>query len=230
VAATPVEPTDPGAVPLAEWDPPEGISSTNEVMVDYGYGASYWIFSRIRDEIGIEALSRVIVAATSEAERAGDPVSSQRLLQMLEETGGSRQAAGLFTGYGAVSGEELPVAPSQDAVSGNGEEVTEEVADPVPVPTVVPAVAVAPLGERTMSPVVLLLILLPAIALFALVYRSRRGGGTVGGIAGGSPTLIAEAPTGYTLDGLPSYLVTPEKQDVGAGSDDFRESATPWVY
>jgi hypothetical protein len=105
LAPSHVDPAGPGAVRLADWA--DAISNDPETAPheEYGYNASWWVLHEIAAEIGHDGLSEVVGAAMSgqDAYPAGTDTKGprgttdwQRLLDLLEEVGGSQRAAGIF--------------------------------------------------------------------------------------------------------------------------------------
>ncbi len=215
IAAVPVDAQGPGSIPLVEWEAAESVGAGTEATVEYGYGASYWILSQIEEEIGIEAVSAVVVTAAREVRDTGGPIGSHRLLEIFEEVGGSQQARGLFSEYGAV---------------GAGAAAPEQSAAPGAEPDVEPVVAATPSGSRGVSPVVLVLILLPLVAGFGLIYRSRRRSPKMGSVSGPGPYRSHTAPTGTALTGVPSYLTSTDEGPVSAEDQLDTGADAPWVY
>lgn len=106
-APTPVDPAAPGSVPLAQWAQPTFQTDVADERERYGYEAAYAVMDEVVDEIGEEALREVVVAAAErDVAYRGDAdtapaakVGSRRLLDLLEELGGSQRAADLFARY-----------------------------------------------------------------------------------------------------------------------------------
>ena len=90
-------------VALAEWDDSAiGLRSVDE----YGYDTSWWAMDRIYDEIGRDAMADVLSAAfgseiayasgSGQREELRGPVDWRRLLDLLEEIGGSETAREVY--------------------------------------------------------------------------------------------------------------------------------------
>jgi len=96
------------AFPLNEWMPPEEAPSLNEAVArseEYGYNGSWWVIRSLYDEIGVETMTEVIVAADADliaykgaGEREILPIPSdwRQLLDLLEEIGGSESVQETF--------------------------------------------------------------------------------------------------------------------------------------
>ncbi len=110
------EPQDPSelgdiALPLNEWDVPRDAPPDDEQTQEteeYGYNTSWFVVDALIDEIGTEAMGRVLAAAEADETAylgEGDPESVgaeddwRRLLDLVEEIGGSQQAEQLFRDY-----------------------------------------------------------------------------------------------------------------------------------
>lgn len=112
-----------GAFALNDWGNPSILDEDSEATEDYGYAASWYVLDQIEAEIGIEGLREVIaMAAADQISYAGDPEPEteprpsdwQRLLDLLEEVGGSGQAGALFDTY-VVNEEQRPVLAARAA-------------------------------------------------------------------------------------------------------------------
>jgi len=124
--ATP-PPADPSiAVPLNRWELPLTAPSEDDEAArreDYGYNASFWVVHTLRTEVGAAALQEVLAAAAADltAYPGGpDPETVAptdgwwRLLDLLEEIGGSESATDLFREF-VVGPEDLPLLEARDA-------------------------------------------------------------------------------------------------------------------
>jgi hypothetical protein len=98
----------PAAVALNDWGDPSILDEQSDATEQYGYAASWYVLEQIADEIGPDGMREVIAAAADdEIAYLGDPdpeassgvTNWQRLLDLLQERGGSEQAAGLFETY-----------------------------------------------------------------------------------------------------------------------------------
>lgn len=106
-----------GVGPLNDWvfpDPAEQDPDQIRAYEDYGYAASNWVIQEIAYEVGFDAMAAVIAAAdenliayrgTPPPERFEGRDDWRRLLDLVEEVGGSQTATEIFTGY--VSDEDL---------------------------------------------------------------------------------------------------------------------------
>ncbi|MCV2393629.1 hypothetical protein OEB99_04845 [Actinotalea sp. M2MS4P-6] len=105
------DPVDTGsavAVPLLDWAVPDPTDPDAEAIEEYGYGASWLIAHALVDEIGEEAMSKVVLAGADSLSPYPASTSDDRLpatpgwrsyLDLLEEVGGSEQADELFRTY-----------------------------------------------------------------------------------------------------------------------------------
>jgi hypothetical protein len=105
----------PGAVALNDWSTPSLLEQQDDVTEAYGYGTAFYVIDRIATEIGVDKMREVIDAVSHDRiPYAGDPETEdvhgvatwQRLLDQLENVGGSRQASELFRGY-VVTADEI---------------------------------------------------------------------------------------------------------------------------
>ncbi|MDQ3293743.1 MAG: hypothetical protein M3527_04745, partial [Actinomycetota bacterium] len=112
----PVVAGDPGAIRLNDWSTPLLSASISEDQERFGYNVSLLLARILSDEIGMEGLARVVAAADDDAiAYRGDPEAEQwdrptdwrRLLDLLEEVGGSQQAGALFAANVVAGAEEL---------------------------------------------------------------------------------------------------------------------------
>lgn len=122
-APEPVRAGDPAAVRLAEWGQPTLSDETIRERELYGYNTSFLVLRTVADEIGADALRAVIDAAADRTiAYRGDPspetvdrrVDSRRLLDLLEEVGGSSSAAGVFEQY-VLTGNDVTLLPERAA-------------------------------------------------------------------------------------------------------------------
>ena len=109
---TPIEPDTPrsndvGKVRLYDWGSPNFTDGADEVE-DYGYNASYWLVQQLIDEIGEDKMREVLAAVAERtvpyvgegpAESIDVSTDWRRLLDLLEEVGGSKEAIGLLEEY-----------------------------------------------------------------------------------------------------------------------------------
>lgn len=101
----PIDPADPGRLKLNDWSDPDLQAGVSEDQERYGYNASWAVMHAIVEEIGAEDLATVVQAAdTGQVAYRGPGVPEElartfdwrELLDLLEEVGGSDEAAGLF--------------------------------------------------------------------------------------------------------------------------------------
>jgi hypothetical protein len=97
-----------GAVALNDWHPPSLLEPQDDAVESYGYAASAYVMDQIATEIGVAELRDVIGAvADDRIPYVGDPEAEevpgvagwQRLLDQLENVGGSLRASELFGQY-----------------------------------------------------------------------------------------------------------------------------------
>jgi hypothetical protein len=95
----------PGRQPLNEWEE-FGFAFRDQQTETYGYTASFFVVSSLFHEIGAARMADVLAAidAATPAYRLGGrirkgPVGWTRLLDLLEQVGGSEQATRLFRRY-----------------------------------------------------------------------------------------------------------------------------------
>jgi hypothetical protein len=103
----PIAPDAPGAFRLNAWEPPQ-FQDSDESAELFGYNASWTVMRTISNEIGMDAMARVVAAAskTEIAYRGHNEVETSRmgrdwrhLLDLFQEVGGSKQAEGVFGQY-----------------------------------------------------------------------------------------------------------------------------------
>jgi hypothetical protein len=103
----PVDRASRVAFPLIEWDVPVGEDADDAEA--YGYNTAWFVVDSLADEIGMDAM-RAVLLAVDEGQIAyvgeGPPEGTarretgwQRLLDLLQERGGSEQAVALFEQY-----------------------------------------------------------------------------------------------------------------------------------
>ena len=106
---TVVNESSSAAVRLNVWADPSFDPNQDDEEVErelWAYNASYWVIHRLIDEIGVDGLASVLVAADADeiayrgsvpVERANEgPDDWRRFLDLLEEVGGSETATDLF--------------------------------------------------------------------------------------------------------------------------------------
>lgn len=112
-----------GAVALNDWTTPSLLEQQDDATETYGYAASWWVVDQVADEIGVEKLRAVIDAvAHDEIGYAGDPkpetvegvANWQRLLDQLQNLGGSQKARDLFATW-VVSDDQRALLDARDA-------------------------------------------------------------------------------------------------------------------
>lgn len=95
------------AVRLAEWTNPRSATGDDAERESYGYHASAWVMRQLTDEIGLDRMADVIQAAADDtpaydgtANEFGDVrTDTKRLLDLIENIGGSKKASDLFAKY-----------------------------------------------------------------------------------------------------------------------------------
>jgi len=104
-APKPVDRAAPGALRLNEWSDPEPQQDISEAHEEFGYNASWSVLRGISDEIGVDGLAKVLEATADrtiayrgdpEPEQSAGPADWRRLLDLLEEVGGSDTAGDVF--------------------------------------------------------------------------------------------------------------------------------------
>jgi hypothetical protein len=120
-------PSAPGRQPLNDWED-FGFSLQNQQTETYGYTASYFVVASLFREIGPARMSDVLAAidAATPAYRLGGripkgPVGWRRLLDLLEQVGGSQQATRLFRRYVVTDVEAADVDARSVARAGYDE-------------------------------------------------------------------------------------------------------------
>jgi hypothetical protein len=114
------------AFPLMQWSGIEPIvDDSSRAKVEYSYAASYHVIRALIDEIGVPRMRAVLAAALGreiayvgdgKPELAGSgPADWRRLLDYLEERGGSRQASQLFETWALPPEEHDLLAERADA-------------------------------------------------------------------------------------------------------------------
>ncbi len=103
-----IDAADPGRLKLNDWSDPDLQAEISDDQERYGYNTSWSVLDAITDEIGAEKLTDVIVAADAgevayrgpdDPEELGRTFDWRELVDLLEEVGGSQQAADLFQRY-----------------------------------------------------------------------------------------------------------------------------------
>ncbi|MGH9212825.1 MAG: hypothetical protein ACRD2C_19460 [Acidimicrobiales bacterium] len=118
------------AIALNDWGNPSILDDQSEATEDYGYTASWFVLDQIAGEVGVDRMRDVIaVAADDQIAYMGDPdpepgpqsTNWRRLLDLLEQVGGSQQAAPLFETYVVDDEQHAELAAraaARDAYSG----------------------------------------------------------------------------------------------------------------
>jgi hypothetical protein len=105
---------DPGAQPLLQWHQKQSTSGEVDEHQEYGYRASRWVVNQLVTDVGPEAMAEIIGAAADDdipyqGDVDAEPVSGaadwRRLLDLLEEIGGSQVAQEIFTSHVLTSAE-----------------------------------------------------------------------------------------------------------------------------
>lgn len=111
---TPVR-NSPYSFPLNEWLEPTDFDLNEEKLEEYGYETSWWAIHELVEEIGIDGLRTVVVAADGDeiayrgqgTVETVDPADDwRRFLDLLEEVGGSENASALFAEW-VVADDDL---------------------------------------------------------------------------------------------------------------------------
>ncbi|HEV7762476.1 MAG TPA: hypothetical protein VGO78_25885 [Acidimicrobiales bacterium] len=117
----------PGAVSLNDWSTPSLLEQQDDATEAYGYAASWYVMDQVAAEIGVDKMRDVIDAVTREQlPYPGDPddphpatvdgvANWQRLLDQLENVGGSRRATELFGTYVANDSQKPTLAARTQA-------------------------------------------------------------------------------------------------------------------
>ncbi|QZN85514.1 hypothetical protein [Cellulomonas sp. C5510] len=118
----PLDVARPDAIRLVDWEDARADGPEGGAHDEYGYAASWWVSHEIAAEIGPEALSVAVGAAVSgkdaypaptDEEGPPGPTGWQRLLDLLEQAGGSERAAQVFRDV-VVRQEDLPLLDARD--------------------------------------------------------------------------------------------------------------------
>lgn len=119
----PLDPARADAVRLADWEDARTDGPEAGAHDEYGYAASWWVAHEVAAEIGTENLSAVVgaardgvdayPAATDDAGPSG-PAGWQRLLDLLEQVGGSQRAAEVFRDV-VVRADDVPLLDARAA-------------------------------------------------------------------------------------------------------------------
>lgn len=146
-----VSPTDPAAVKLNEWKHPGRITDTaTEARERFGYDASWTVIAAIVDEVGDARMRAVFAAANAHtiayvgsgpAETVGGTNDWRRLLDLLDEVGGSTSADAAFRRW-VVTDAEAAVLTDRAAARDADRGIVERGAGWLP-----PLAVRAPLGS-----------------------------------------------------------------------------------
>ncbi|MEY2447354.1 MAG: hypothetical protein QOH79_830 [Acidimicrobiaceae bacterium] len=107
-APDPITPDAAGSVKLNDWGKPRLQDSESIDEEHFGYTASWTVLRKVTDEVGMDAMARVVDAAKRKliayqghpaAEQLTTTTDWKRLLDLLEEVGGSKNASDLFKSY-----------------------------------------------------------------------------------------------------------------------------------
>ena len=119
-----VTPDSPAAFKLNDWGKPRLQDSNTVEQERFGYDASWTILRTISNEVGMDALKKVVDSAShrllafqnpTSADKSPTTPTSHDLLDLLEEVGGSKQATALFTQYVLTLDEAAPLAARDSA-------------------------------------------------------------------------------------------------------------------
>ena len=115
-----VDPGDAAAVPLATWRHPGRIDDKEtDAREQYGYEASWTVVRSLLAEIGEGPMRQVLAAARARTipytgagtpEPLAGPADWRRLLDLLEEAGGSRTAEATFRRWVLTEADAAPLA------------------------------------------------------------------------------------------------------------------------
>ena len=95
------------AVRLTDWGDPQNATGDAAGREDYGYHTAAWLMRQLTDEIGLANMAKVIRAVEDNTPAYGDTpkefgeikTDGTRLLDLLENVGGSKNASDLFKQY-----------------------------------------------------------------------------------------------------------------------------------
>jgi hypothetical protein len=122
-----VTPTSENHFPLNDWPAPNLQDESSEGTEQYGYNAAWTVARAIVDEIGVDGLAKVLAAAADRSiaytgdakpEKVTGAADWKRLLDLVDEVGGSTKADELFsTWVVALGGRSLFTSrgPARDA-------------------------------------------------------------------------------------------------------------------
>ncbi len=114
---------DPGAQPLLQWEQEQSTSGEVDEHQEYGYRASRWVVSQLVSDVGPETMAEIIGAAADDdipyqgdvdPETVSGSADWRRLLDLLEEIGGSEVAQGVFTTH-VLTGAEIELLDERNA-------------------------------------------------------------------------------------------------------------------
>ena len=115
-----------GAVALNDWSTPSLLEQQNDATEAYGYAAAWYVMDQIDTEIGVDKMRDVVDAVTHdripylgdpEAEDVHGVANWKRLLDQLENVGGSQRASELFGQFVVNDADKALLATRADARS-----------------------------------------------------------------------------------------------------------------
>lgn len=115
------DPASPHAVALDRWRRPGLDDPEGEAKELWSYGASHWVMDRVVAEVGVERMAAVLGAAEADTmaylgadtdQTTSRPAQWRRLLDLLEEVGGSTDASELFRTW-VVAPEDATALPAR---------------------------------------------------------------------------------------------------------------------
>jgi hypothetical protein len=129
-----VAPDSPGAFKLNDWDKPKLQDSSTAEQEHFGYDASWTVLRTVTNEVGMEALKRVVDSAahqllayqtSTSADKNVGPAGSHDLLDLLEEVGGSKQASTLFAQF-VLTPLDAGALPARDAARASYHQLVQD--------------------------------------------------------------------------------------------------------
>ncbi|MCI0347214.1 MAG: hypothetical protein L0221_17520, partial [Chloroflexi bacterium] len=115
----PVVPDDPAAFRLNGWSDPSIVDDDSDAREHYGYNTSWSVMHQVTTEVGMDRLADVLDAVADREiayqgdgrpETVGSVTTWRRLLDLLQEVGGSQQAEPLFLAHVATDDEAAVLA------------------------------------------------------------------------------------------------------------------------
>jgi hypothetical protein len=116
--------SDPGHVALLAWQSPGRVTDETEAREFYGYNAAWYVMDQLYREVGRERMQAIFLAAhDSTIAYLGESVPEdvapldtwRRLLDLLEEIGGSTKAERLFRDWVVTPAAERELGPRTEA-------------------------------------------------------------------------------------------------------------------